>query len=403
MFEFLKKKIDSFKEKFTQKTEEKENIQKETNPRETQKQPIPKNEPKKTITQTTQKTIKPKEKQEIIEIEKKEIKELQEIKETSIAPEYDSAGEKKTAQEVLEKETNKREIKTKVSIGKKITGFFTGKIKLNEKDLNEILFELELSLLEADVQQETATNIIEELKKEVIEKEIKKGLETEFLKENIKTVLEKIMQTQEIDFNKMLEEKKPLKILFLGPNGVGKTTSIAKIANLIQNKGKTVILASGDTFRAGSIEQLEEHAKKLNTKIIKQKYGADPAAVAYDAIKSAEAKNINAVLIDTAGRQDTNKNLLEELKKIDRVIKPDLKLYVGEAFTGQALVTQAREFNEKLGIDGFILTKIDSDTKGGTAISLLHQIKKPILFIGTGQRYEDITEFHPKYIINRII
>ncbi len=388
MFEFLKKKINSFKNKFSEKIKEKTTTEKIT---EEKKIETTKPEINKIIKENKQETIN-----------EPSIKEptKQELDKTI---EFDSAGEKKTSEEVLEKKIEKREIKTKLSIGKKITGFFTGKIKLNEKDLTDLLFELELSLLEADVEQETATTIIEELKKEVIGQEIKKGQETEFLKEKIKLVLENIMQTQEISIQKLMQEKKPLTILFLGPNGVGKTTTIAKLTYLLKQLNKTVLLASGDTFRAGSIEQLEQHANKLEVKIIKHKYGSDPAAVGYDAVKSAKAKGIDAVLIDSAGRQDTNKNLLEELKKMDRVIKPDLKIYVGEAFTGQALVTQAKEFNEKIPINAFILTKIDSDTKGGTAISLLHQLKKPILYIGTGQRYQDLTEFHPKYIINRII
>ena len=166
---------------------------------------------------------------------------------------------------------------------------------------------------------------------------------------------------------------------------------------------KSVIVAAGDTFRAASIEQLEEHAKNIGVKVIKHQYGADPAAVGFDAVKAAEAKKIDVVLIDTAGRQDTNKNLLEELKKIDRVVKPDLKLYVGEAYTGQALLQQASEFNDAIWLDGFVLTKIDTDTKGGTAISLLYKLKKPILFVGTGQRYEDLLEFKPEFIIDRIL
>ena len=198
-------------------------------------------------------------------------------------------------------------------------------------------------------------------------------------------------------------KQKPLKILFLGPNGAGKTTSIAKIAKYFLDNKKSVIVAAGDTFRAASIEQLEEHAKNIGVKVIKHQYGADPAAVGFDAVKAAEAKKIDVVLIDTAGRQDTNKNLLEELKKIDRVVKPDLKLYVGEAYTGQALLQQASEFNDAIGLDGFVLTKIDTDTKGGTAISLLYKLKKPILFVGTGQRYEDLLEFKPEFIIDRIL
>ena len=209
------------------------------------------------------------------------------------------------------------------------------------------------------------------------------------------------METEHI--NVLDIKKKPLKILFLGPNGAGKTTSIAKLANYFMKNDKTVILAAGDTFRAAAIDQIEEHAKKLGVKLIKHNYGSDPTAVAFDAVKAAEAKGIDVVLIDSAGRQDTNKNLLDELKKMQRVIKPDLKLYVGEAYTGQALLQQATEFNNKIGIDGFILTKIDTDVKGGTAISLLYTLKKPIVFVGTGQRYEDLLEFKPEFIIDRIL
>ena len=163
------------------------------------------------------------------------------------------------------------------------------------------------------------------------------------------------------------------------------------------------MLASADTFRAGSIEQLKVHADKLGVRMIKHQYGADPAAVAFDAVKSAEAKGEDVVLIDSAGRQETNKNLMEELKKIARVVKPDLKLYVGESYTGQALLQQASEFNEALEIDGFILTKMDTDPKGGTAISLLYKLKKPILFLGTGQEYKDLEAFDANAIVARII
>jgi len=163
------------------------------------------------------------------------------------------------------------------------------------------------------------------------------------------------------------------------------------------------VLAAAVTFRAASIEQIEKHAEKLGVRVVKHQYGADPAAVAFDAIKAAESKKIDVVLIDSAGRQETNKNLMEELKKIVRVAKPDLKLYVGEAFTGQALLNQATEFDKHLGLDGFVLTKIDTDTKGGTAISLLYKLKKPVVFIGTGQRYEDLVEFKPEYILDRVI
>lgn len=296
----------------------------------------------------------------------------------------------------------KRELKAKTGFAEKLKGVVSGKITISEKDTKEFFGEFELSLLESDVEQETAEAIVAELKKELVGKEISsKENVTEFLKKRIAKALETIMTTETIDMLRMKE--KPLKILFVGPNGAGKTTTIAKIANYFTSNGKSVILAASDTFRAASIEQLETHANRLNVKMVKHNYGSDPAAVAFDAVKAAEAKKIDVVLIDTAGRQDTNKNLIEEMKKIERVIKPHLKLYVGEAYTGQALLQQATEFNNAIGIDGFVLTKIDADAKGGTAISLLYKLKKPIVFVGTGQEYKDIMEFEPGFIIKRIL
>ena len=212
-----------------------------------------------------------------------------------------------------------------------------------------------------------------------------------------------MMETKQIDFLKTVKEKKPFKILFLGPNGAGKTTSMAKITKFLQDNNLKVIWAASDTFRAASIEQLEKHAEKLGVRVVKHNYGADPAAVAFDAVKAAEAKGIDAVLIDSAGRQETNKNLMEELKKIVRVIKPDLKIYVGESFTGQALLQQAEEYDKAIGIDGFILTKIDCDAKGGTTISLLYKLKKPVLFVGTGQEYKDLEKFRPEFVLDKIL
>jgi fused signal recognition particle receptor len=319
-------------------------------------------------------------------------------------PVYNTSDEEKKPEEALAKKIQKRSIQTNVSIAKKVQCFFTGKTKLTEKDIETPLFELELALLESDVEQETAQEIVTKLKEKIKEKEITRNENaTEFIKQKIKETLSETMQTQKISILQKTQEKKPLIILMLGPNGAGKTTTIAKITHLMQKNGKAVVIASADTFRAGSIEQINEHAKKLNARLIKHHYGADPAAVAYDAIKSAQAQKEDVVLIDTAGRQDTNKNLLKELEKIIRVAKPDLKIYVGEAYTGQALLQQATEFNNTIGIDGFILTKIDTDTKGGTAISLLHKLKKPILYIGTGQKYEDLAEFEKEYIIDRIV
>jgi len=296
-----------------------------------------------------------------------------------------------------------RELKAKPSVGKKIKGIVTGKVKIGEKDIDELTGELELSLLEADVEQEAAEHIVNEIKEELAGKEIAAGNISGLLRKEIREILLNMMETEQIDFLGMLEGKKPFIVLFLGPNGAGKTTSIAKISHMLLQEGKKVVLASSDTFRAGSIEQLKVHADRLGVRIIKHQYGADPAAVAFDAVESAKAKGEDVVLIDSAGRQETNKNLMEELKKIVRVAKPDLKIYVGESYTGQALLQQASEFNEALDLDGFILTKIDTDPKGGTAISLLYKLKKPILFLGTGQEYGDLEVFEPEFIVNRIV
>ncbi len=299
-----------------------------------------------------------------------------------------------------------REIKPRVSIRGKLKAAIKGAVELEEKELQPLLEELLLALLEADVEQTTAEEICAEISKRLAGKKIgrKENLEAAIKKE-IKEILLQMMQTEETDLLKAVHAKKekPYKILFLGPNGAGKTTTIAKLTYLLQNSGQQVIWAAGDTFRAASIEQLEKHAGKLGVRVIKHQYGADPAAVAFDAVKAAEAKKIDVVLIDSAGRQETNRNLMMELQKIVRVIKPDLKIYVGEAFTGQALLQQAAEYDKMVGIDAFVLTKIDCDAKGGTTISLLYKMRKPVLFVGTGQLYKQLQKFDPEFILEKVI
>lgn len=298
----------------------------------------------------------------------------------------------------------KREIKAKLSLGSSVKSIITGHVHIGEKDLKNLLWELELSLLEADVEQETAQEITSEIHKELVGENVPKNEFDSFVKNKIREILRNVMQAEKVDILEKVSEKDgPLVILFLGPNGAGKTTTIAKIAHLLQKNGKKVILAASDTFRAASIEQLETHASRLGVRVVKHNYGSDPAAVAFDAVKAAQAKGFDAVLIDSAGRQDTNKNLMRELEKISRVIKPDLKIFIGEALSGQNLLHQASEFDKTLGIDGFILTKIDTDAKGGTTISLIYKLKKPVLFVGTGQEYEDLKEFSPEYIIERVV
>ncbi|MCD6465381.1 signal recognition particle-docking protein FtsY, partial [Candidatus Bathyarchaeota archaeon] len=167
--------------------------------------------------------------------------------------------------------------------------------------------------------------------------------------------------------------------------------------------GYSVVLACSDTFRAGSIEQLEQHAKRLGVNVIKHRYGSDAAAVAYDAVQHARARGINVVLIDTAGRMQTNRNLMAEMEKIVRVVNPDLVIFVGDALTGNDVVSQAEEFNRHVSISGSILTKMDADAKGGAAISIAYVTKKPIIFLGVGQEYNDLEPFKPELIVNRIL
>ena len=230
----------------------------------------------------------------------------------------------------------------------------------------------------------------------------------EIVKTNLHEVLLEILSTkEEISLLENVERKRKMKepysILFVGINGTGKTTTIAKVAEFLMKKGYSVVLACSDTYRAGSIEQLEEHAKRLGVRMVKHKYGADPAAVAYDAISHAKARGINVVLIDTAGRIQTDRNLMGELGKIKRVINPDLTILTVDALTGNDAVMQAEEFHKSVGIDGTILTKVDADVKGGAALSVTYVTRKPIVFIGTGQTYKDLQDFNPEQFTQMIL
>jgi len=278
---------------------------------------------------------------------------------------------------------------------------------ISEKDVDDILFELEMSLLEGDVALEVAEEIINSVKEDLVGRKIKRKSDvSEFTKEALKNAISKILEvdSQNIDELIQLKQKQgePLKIMFVGINGTGKTTTIAKIATHFMEKGYKPVMAASDTFRAGAIEQLTHHADKIGVKIIKHKKGADPAAVAFDAVEHAKAQGKELVLVDTAGRMQTNVNLMDEMKKIQRIIKPDLILFVGDALTGNDAVEQARKFDDTVGVDGIILTKADADAKGGAALSIGHVINKPILFLGTGQSYSDIMEFKPEWMVEQV-
>ncbi len=273
--------------------------------------------------------------------------------------------------------------------------------KIDEGQFEKLFWDLELALMENSVAIEVIEKIKKDLKEQLVEKPIRRTKVEETIQETLRGSIEELFEVSDIDLINEIKNKKekPYIIAFFGINGSGKTTSIAKIANMLKEKNISCVLAASDTFRAASIEQLQHHADKIGVKLIKHDYGSDPAAVAFDAIKHAKAKNADVVLIDTAGRMHSNINLLDEMKKIIRVAKPDLKIFVGESITGNDCVEQAKTFNEAVGIDGIILAKADVDEKGGAAVSVSYVTKKPILFLGTGQKYSDLQVFDSGIVI----
>lgn len=281
--------------------------------------------------------------------------------------------------------------------------------ELRAEQLRPVLQNFKIELIENDVAVAVADHVCGELEKRLDGVQVKRLEDRkEIVKRNLREVLLETLTTSEkVSVLGMVEQKQKLKepfvIVFVGINGTGKTTSIAKVARLLMKNGYSVVLACSDTYRAGSIEQLEEHAKRLGLRMIKHAYGADPAAVAYDAINHAKAHGINAVLIDTAGRIQTDRNLMNELAKIKRVVNPDLTILTVDSLTGNDAVMQAEEFNNSVGIDGTILTKVDADVKGGSALSVTYTTKKPIVFIGTGQKYDDLQEFKPEQFTQMIL
>jgi fused signal recognition particle receptor len=285
---------------------------------------------------------------------------------------------------------------------------FVTKKTISEKDVDDILFELEMSLLESDVAMEVAEKIINSVKEDLVGRKIRRRSDVaEFTRDALKKAISEILGVETKDLKEMADKAQksgePLKIMFVGINGTGKTTTIAKVATYFINEGYTPVIAAADTFRAGAIEQITHHAENIGVKIIKHKKGADPAAVAYDAVEHAKAKGKEIVLIDTAGRMQTNVNLMDEMKKIKRVVKPDLIIYVGDSLTGNDAVDQASKFDEAVGVDGIVLTKADADAKGGAALSIGYVINKPILFLGVGQSYEDIMEFKPEWMVDQLV
>jgi len=282
---------------------------------------------------------------------------------------------------------------------------FEQEVVLEEKDLEEPLWALEVALLESDVALPVAEEIVKEVKDDLVGRKKKIGSDTGAIAEqSLRKALINLLSRNHLDFDEYIRStEKPVKILFVGVNGTGKTTSIAKVARYLMNQNYSVVLAAGDTFRAGAIEQLEVHGNNLGLKVVKHKTGGDPAAVIFDAIEYARAHNKDVVLADTAGRLHTNINLMDQMRKIVRVTKPDLLIFVDEAIAGNDAVERARLFNESVPIGGSILTKTDADAKGGSAISIAYITGKPVLFLGVGQTYPDLVKFEPEWLVDRLM
>lgn len=281
--------------------------------------------------------------------------------------------------------------------------------ELKAEKLRPILDEFRLNLIENDVAVPVAYYITDELERRLDGVQVNRlGDRKDLVKDTLHEVLIEILKTKEtVNLLERIEQKRkakePYTILFVGINGTGKTTSIAKVTQFLMKKGYSVVLAGADTYRAGSIEQLEQHSQKLGVRMVKHQYGADPAAVAYDAISHAESRGIDVVLIDTAGRIQTDRNLMSELGKIKRVVDPDLTVLVIDALIGNDAVLQAEEFHKSVNVDANILTKVDADVKGGASLSVAHVTGKPIIFIGVGQEYKDLEAFEPERFTQMIL
>lgn len=305
---------------------------------------------------------------------------------------------------VIESREQKRNKKPSF-IQKASSLLFNREIILDENDLEEPLFKLEMALLESDLALSVTEAIIESVREELVGSHKKIGKNTsEFIEEALKNALLKVMSANVFDFDAYIREKKgkTIHLAFIGINGTGKTTSIAKMAYRLKNQGYSVVIAAGDTFRAGAIDQIQIHADRLGVKVIRHQEGSDPAAVVYDALQYAKAHNIDVLLSDTAGRMHTNVNLMAQLEKICRVSSPDLILFVDESTAGNDAVERASQFGSAVEIDGSILTKLDADSKGGAAISIAYITQKPILFFGVGQGYEDLMKFDADWFVNKL-
>jgi fused signal recognition particle receptor len=275
--------------------------------------------------------------------------------------------------------------------------------KIEEDDVKGLLKDFEMNLISSDVAVEVADKICNDLRNNLVGKFIKRGDIENIIKESFRNSILDILKVESFDLLEKVKSKKPFLIVFLGFNGSGKTTSIARVGYLLKKQGLSCVFAAADSWRAAAIEQLEEHGKKLGIEVIKHKYGADPAAVIFDAVKHAQSKDVDVILADTAGRSHANLNLMDELKKIIKVNNPDLKILILDALTGNDIYDQCKLFNNAVGVDALIITKADVYEKGGATLSASFTIKKPILYLGVGQKYEDLEKFDSNKIVEKLL
>jgi len=362
---------------------------------------------KKTIQGIGEKIIGKKEEKPVLEkimpVKEKQEKEVFERAEKRLEKVHEERIEvpeeiKEEVHEVKEEET----VKEKKGFLQKIKEAVAEKT-INDSDFEKIFEPIHMVLLENNVALEVVELIEENLKNDLVGKKVSRQKLSDSIKDSIVKSIEGVLIEPETnEFWEKVKKNKPCKIMFMGVNGVGKTLAVAKIANLMKKKGLKCVLAASDTFRAASIEQLQEHADNIDVKVIKHQYGSDAAAVAFDAVKYAEQKGLDVVLIDTAGRQQVNVNLMEEMKKIARVNKPDIVIFCADSMTGNDAVEQARKFNEAVSFDYSILNKADVDQKGGAILSVAYITKKPVLFLGTGQEYDKLEFFRKDDILQKL-
>ena len=283
-----------------------------------------------------------------------------------------------------------------------------GRVIKDSEALSNLMEELEWIMLESDISSDAVTAVMAALKRNLIGQRLRKGANlSKVLEASLKRALRSILQAGYWDFYASIESfiqkgDAPVIIMFVGVNGTGKTTTVAKIAHNLQKRNISVIAAAGDTFRAGAIEQLETHCERLNIRCVSSQRGGDSAAIARDAVDSARAKGIDVVLVDTAGRMQNKSNLMAELEKVRRVANPHLTLFVGDALAGNDAVDQARNFQQMLKFDGAVLTKLDTDAKGGAGLSIAHATGRPIVLCGVGQEYDDIMQFDPDWLLQQL-